>query len=119
MKAAINKIKKSFGGALMVRIDRSTSTPDSYRQQQYYAGTHLAYYPDFSKERSTAISKFENGIFKRYLEKPNGQRDLVSASTTREKQLLGIREDHRNREELFQRLNYLNGVHYSVQQSFL
>lgn len=103
----------------MVRVDRITSTPDAYRQQQYYAGTHLAYYPDLSKERSTAISKFENGIFKRYLEKPNGQRDLVSASTTREKQLLEMREEHRSREELLQRLNYSNGVHYSVQQSFL
>lgn len=103
----------------MVRVDRITSTPDAYRQHQYYAGTHLAYYPDLSKERSTVISKFENGIFKRYLEKPNGQRDLVSASTTREKQLLAKREEHSNREELLQRLNYLNGVHYSVQQSFL
>ena len=103
----------------MVRVDRNTSTPDAYRQHQYYAGTHLAYYPDLSKERSTAITKFENGIFKRYLEKPNGQRNLISASTTREKQLLAMREDHRTREELFQRLNYPNGVHYSVQHSFL
>ncbi|MER2030020.1 MAG: hypothetical protein ABS903_12710 [Solibacillus sp.] len=103
----------------MVRVDRITPTPDAYRQQQYYAGTHLAYYPDLSEERATAISKFENGIFKRYLEKPNGQRDLVSASITREKQLLEMREEHRSREELLQRLNYSNGVHYSVQQSFL
>ncbi|MEK5183516.1 hypothetical protein MKY51_00410 [Solibacillus sp. FSL R5-0691] len=103
----------------MVRVDPITSTPDAYRQQQYYAGTHLAYYPDLSKERATAISKFENGIFKRYLEKSNGQRDLVFASTTREKQFLEKREEHHNREELLQRLNYSNGVHYSVQQSFL
>ncbi|MGN7478896.1 hypothetical protein ACTHOQ_13685 [Solibacillus silvestris] len=103
----------------MLKVDRVTSTPDAYRQQQYYAGTHLAFYPNLLKERDVAISKFENGIFKRYLEKPNGQRDLISASTTREKQLLGLRQEHRNREELFQRLNYSGGVHYSVQQTIL
>lgn len=103
----------------MLKVDRTTTTPDAYRQQQYYAGTHLAYYPDLSKERATTITKFENGIFKRYLEKQNGQRELVSFSTTREKQLLELREEHRNREELLQRLNYASGVHYSVQPNFL
>lgn len=101
----------------MLKVDSITSTPDAYRQHQYYAGTHLAYYPNLSEERAMAISKFENGIFKRYLEKPNGQRDLISASTTREKQFLHLRQDHRNREELFQRLNYANGVHYSIQHA--
>ena len=101
----------------MLKVDAIVSTPDAYRQQQYYAGTHLAYYPDSTEQRAHAISKFENGIFKRYLEKPNGQRDLISMSTTREKQLLGLRQEHRNREELFQRLNYQNCVHYSVQHS--
>ena len=43
----------------------------------------------------------------------------VYYSENREKQLLEIREEHRNREELLQRLNYSNGVHYSVQHSFL
>ena len=103
----------------MLKVDRISSTPDAYRQQQYYAGTHLALYPKLSKERAVAISKFENGIFKRYLEKPNGQRDLISASTTREKQLLNLRQEHRNREELLQRLNYSSGVHYSVKQSVI
>lgn len=103
----------------MLKVDHITSTPDAYRQQQYYAGTHLALYPKPSKERAVAISKFENGIFKRYLEKSNGQRDLILASTTREKQLLNLRQEHRNREELFQRLNYSNGVHYSVHQSII
>lgn len=103
----------------MLKVDQITSTPDAYRQQQYYAGTHLALYPKLSEEHAVAISKFENGIFKRYLEKPNGQRDLISASTTREKQFLNLRQEHRNREELFQRLNYSSGVHYSAHQSII
>jgi peptidase E len=100
----------------MLKVDAIVSTPDAYRQQQYYAGTHLVHYP-ISKERAQIIPKFENGIFKRYLEKPNGQRDLISTSTTREKQFLSLRQEHHNREELFQRLNYQNGVHYSAQNS--
>lgn len=101
----------------MLRVDAIVTTPDAYRQQQYYAGTHLVHYPNYSEERAQAITKFENGIFKRYLEKPNGLRDLTMTSTTREKQFLELRNEHRNREELFQRLNYQNGVHYSVQHS--
>lgn len=38
----------------------------------------------------------------------------MSTSTTREKQFLSLREQHHNREELFQHLNYNNGVHYSA-----
>ncbi len=101
----------------MLKISATVSTPDAYRQQQYYAGTHLAHYPNYSEERAKSISKFENGIFKRYLEKANGQRDLTMTSTTREKQFLELRNEHRNREELLQQLNYQNGVHYSVQHS--
>ena len=101
----------------MIKVDAIVSTPDAYRQQQYYAGTHLAHYPNLSKERVTVVSKFENGIFERYLEKSNGQRDLILTSTTREKQFLELRQEHRNREELLQRLNYTNGVHYSAQHS--
>lgn len=100
-----------------LRIDAISSTPDAYRQQQYYAGTHLAHYPNPLKNRVQIIPTFENGIFKRYLEKPNGQRNLISSSTTREKQFLALRQEHRNREELFQRLNYKNGVHYSIQHN--
>ena len=102
----------------MLKISSTISTPDAYRQQQYYAGTHLAHYPiQSSKQRDESISKFENGIFKRYLEKPNGQRDLVLFSTTKERQFLDLRQQHRNREELLQRLNYQNGVHYSAQHA--
>ena len=101
----------------MLRVDSIVSTPDAYRQQQYYAGTHLAYYPNYSEERAKAVSKFENGIFKRYFFFLFFQRDLTMTSTTREKQFLALRDEHRNREELFQRLNYQNGVHFSVQHS--
>lgn len=100
----------------MMRVDAVTTTPDAYRQQQYYAGTHLVHYP-ISKERANVIPKFENGIFKRYLEQPNGQRDLISTSTTREMQFLELRHEHQSREELFQRLNYKNGVHYNTANS--
>ena len=98
----------------MIKVAATVSTPDAYRQQQFYAGTHLVLY---SKQRNEVISKFENGIFKRYLEKPNGQRDLILTSTTREKQFLALRQEHQQREELLQRLNYQNGVHYSAQHS--
>ncbi|MEK4626723.1 MAG: hypothetical protein ABS944_15450 [Solibacillus sp.] len=101
----------------MLKVDSIVSTPDAYRQHQYYAGTHLVHYPNLSQERTQIIPKFENGIFKRYLEKPNGQRDLISTSTTREKQFLSLRQEHHNREELLQRLSYNNGVHYSAQNS--
>ncbi|ATP38617.1 hypothetical protein CSE16_00320 [Solibacillus sp. R5-41] len=97
-----------------MKVDSTYARFDANRQQQYYAGTHLAYYPNVLKERAIVINKFENGIFKRYLEKANGQRDLISTSTTREKQFLALRQEHRNREELLQQLNYKNGVHYSV-----
>lgn len=102
----------------MLKVDATVSTPDAYRQQQYYAGTHLVHYSKQSlKQRDEGISKFENGIFKRYLEKPNGQRDLVLTSTTKERQFLALRQEHQHREELLQRLNYQNGVHYSAQHS--
>ena len=97
-----------------MKVDGIYACFDANRQQQYYAGTHLAYYPNVLKERAVVINEFENGIFKRYLEKANGQRDLISTSTTREKQFLALRQENHNREELFQQLNYKNGVHYSV-----
>ncbi|MEK4423578.1 hypothetical protein [Solibacillus sp. FSL K6-1523] len=97
-----------------MKVDGTYARFDANRQQQYYAGTHLAYYPNVSKERAVVINEFENGIFKRYLEKANGQRDLISTSTTREKQFLALRQENHNREELFQQLNYKNGVHYSM-----
>lgn len=97
-----------------MKVDSTYARFDANRQQQYYAGTHLAYYPNVLKERATVVHEVENGIFKRYLEKANGQRDLISTSTTREKQFLALRQENHHREELFQQLNYKNGVHYSV-----
>lgn len=97
-----------------MKVERTYARFDANRQQQYYAGTHLANYPNVLKERAVVIKEFENGIFKRYLEKANGQRDLISTSTTREKQFLALRQENHNREELLQQLNYKNGVHYSM-----
>lgn len=97
-----------------MKVDGTYTRFDANRQQQYYAGTHLAYYPNMLKERAVVINEFENGIFKRYLEKANGQRDLISTSTTREKQFLALRQENHNREELLQQLNYKNGVQYSM-----
>ena len=101
----------------MMRVDRVTSTPDAYRQSQFYAGTHLALYdPTLLKNRAKVITKVENGIFERYLEKENTQRTLLTASSTKEKLFLEKRLEHADREELVQQLNYKNGVHYSVHQ---
>ena len=98
-----------------MRVERVTITPSAVKQQQYYAGTHLALYPQPLQERPRVITKVENGIFKRYLEKESGLRDLLTTSSTKEKLFLEKRLAHSNREELMQRLNYSNGVHYATQ----
>ena len=98
-----------------MRVTAVTTTPDAYKQQQYYAGTHLAMYPNLlTEQRAIVVTEVENSIFKRYLEKANGQRDLLTTSSTREKMFLEKRIEHQIREELMQRLNYMNGVHYSA-----
>ena len=97
-----------------MRVDKITNTPDALRQQQYYAGTHLALYPKPLQERAKVVTEVENGIFKRYLEKENGLRDLMTTSSTKEKVFLDKRIAHQKREELMQQLNYMNGVHYSA-----
>lgn len=96
-----------------MRVEKITTTPSALKQQQYYAGTHLALYP-LPLQRPQVVTKVENGIFKRYLEKESGLRDLLSTSSTKEKQFLEKRQAHSNREELMQRLNYSNGVHYAT-----
>ncbi|MEK4227904.1 hypothetical protein [Solibacillus sp. FSL H8-0538] len=98
-----------------MRVLLATSTSESFRSNNYNARTHFAIYDPTSLEnRATVVTKFENGIYKRYLEKANGQRDLLIASSTREKMFLEKRIKHANREEMMQRLNYTNGVHYST-----
>ncbi|WP_332650580.1 hypothetical protein [Lysinibacillus sp. 54212] len=99
-----------------MKVDRVTTTPDAYKQQQYYAGTHLAYYynPTANRPRARVDTEVECGIFTRYLEKENGQRDMLTTSSTKEKMFLEKRIAHAEREELMQRLNYKNGVHYSA-----
>ncbi|MER1998750.1 MAG: hypothetical protein ABS882_03175 [Lysinibacillus sp.] len=99
-----------------MRVNNISTNKDAYRQTQFYAGEHLAYYydPTALKNRPKSIIKDANGIFTRYLEKVNGQRQVVSQSTTKEKIFLEKRQQHAHNEELFQRLNYKNGVHYSA-----
>lgn len=99
-----------------MRVTNITSNTDAYRQSQFYAGEHLTYYydPTALKNRSKTVIKDANGIFTRYIEKENGQRQLVSQATTKERQFLEKRKQHAQNEELFQQLNYINGVHYSA-----
>lgn len=99
-----------------MKVKAITTTPDAYRQTQYYAGEHLAYYydPTAPKNRARVVTNFEDGIFTRHLEKQNGQRDLLMTSSTKGAQYLEKSINHASREELMQRLNYTNGVHYSA-----
>lgn len=97
-----------------MRVEGVTTTPNALKQQQYYAGTHLALYPQPSQQKAEVVTKVEDGIFRRYLEKESGLRDLLTTSSTEEKQFLEKRQEHAKREEMLQRLNYSNGVHYAT-----
>lgn len=99
-----------------MRISSTIATPDAYRQTQYYAGEHLAYYynPTALENRPRVRTEVENGIFTRYLEKESGLRDMISTSSTKQAYFLDKRQKHADTEELFQRLQYQNGVHYSA-----
>jgi hypothetical protein len=97
-----------------MRIEGVTTMPNTLKQHQYYAGTHLALYPQPSQQRAEVVTKVENGIFRRYLEKESGLHDLLTTSSTKEKQFLERRQEHATREEMLQRLNYSNGVHYAT-----
>ena len=66
------------------------------------------------KNRSRIVKEDANGIFTRYIEKSNGQRQLLSQSTTKQHQYFEARTAQVEREELMNRLNYKNGVHYSA-----
>ena len=97
-----------------VRVSNITSSYDTMKQHMYYAGTHLVNYdPTHYKKRATVTTEIENGVIEKFLEKPNGQRDLMFFNTTDERMFLKKRIQHQNREELLQRLNYITGVHYS------
>ena len=99
-----------------MKISHISSTFDAYKQNRQDAGEHLAYYynPTDIKNRPQVITEVENGIFTRYLEKANGQRDMLTTSSTKEKMFLEKRLKHACQEELLQRLNYIHGVHYSI-----
>lgn len=98
-----------------MKVSKVTVTPDTYRQSQFYAGEHLAYYyPSAIENRARIRTKVEHGIFTRYLVKKNGLQDMISTSSTKQKFFLSLRKKHADREELLQRLNFKNGVHYSA-----
>lgn len=99
-----------------MRIIGTIATPNSNRQTQYYAGEHLAYYynPTAIENRPRVRTKVENGIFTRFLEKESGIRDMISTSSTKQAFFQEKRQKHADTEELFQRLQYQNGVHYSA-----
>ena len=97
-----------------MRVNRIVSSNDSLNPHIYYAGTHLVPYdPTHLRNRAKVKTVVENGIFEKFLEKSNGQLDLISTSSTKERKFLEKRIEHMTREELFQRLNYISGVHYS------
>lgn len=101
---------------MKMKVSHTMATPDSYRQSQFYSGEHLAYYynPTAIENRPQVRKKVENGIFTRYLEKENGLRDLISTSSTKQAYYIGKRQQHADTEELLQRLQYKNGIHYSA-----
>ncbi len=96
-----------------MRVASIDRTPDAYKQSQFYAGTHLSLYKQINN-RAQVVTEVKKGIFTRYLEKESGLRDLLTTSSTTERVFLKQRNAHRDREELLQRLNYINGVHYSM-----
>ena len=99
---------------ISMRISGIASSYDTLKRHMYYAGTHLVNYdPTHYKERATVKTEVENGVVEKFLEKPNGQLDLMFSNTTDERMFLKKRIQHQNREELLQRLNYITGVHYS------
>jgi hypothetical protein len=104
-----------------MRVERANANTDSYRQTQYYAGEHLAYYydPTAIKNRPRITTEDESGIFIRYIEKENGQRQRLWQSTTKQQQYFEARTKQAESEELLHRLNYKNGVHYSAVQKII
>ena len=99
-----------------MRVCHPSSMFDIYKQNCQSVRQHLVHRYDHTdiKNRPQVVTEVENGIFTRYLEKVNGQRDLLTTSSTKEKMFLEKRLKHATQEELLQRLNYINGVHCSI-----
>ena len=111
-----NGLLKNFScfEVMQMRVNRITSSNDALNPHIYYAGTHLVPYdPTHFRNRAKVKTVVENVVFEKFLEKPNGQLNLMSTSSTKERKFLEKRIEHANQEELFQRLNYISGVHYS------
>ena len=110
MKMAFNY----YDEVIVMRVNRVISANDSMKPHVYYAGTHLVHYdPTHYSNRAKGKNVVEKGVFEKYLEKFNGQRDLMFTSSTQERKFLEQSLEHSANEELLQRLNYISGVHYS------
>ena len=98
-----------------MKVSSMTNTPDAYRQSQLYAGTHLAY--DDVKTTQQPAKKTENAqSFQQRLYQAYSGSLVAKTPSMKEKEFLQLRNEHRNREEAFQRLTYQNGVHFTVEQ---
>ncbi len=102
-----------------MRVDRADINSNAYRQTQFHVGEHLAYYhkPVDHKSRPQTFAEEENGLFTRYLEKHNHQRDMLTTSSTKERMFREGEQEQADRGELIQRLDYMNGMHYSAVQN--
>lgn len=87
-------------------ISLASSFPD---HQRPYA-THLALYP-----KSRTVNEVKEGVFTSYVETENGQRQITHKLNSKDKIALKKADQFAMREELWQRLNYKNGIHYSSQ----
>lgn len=98
-----------------MRVEQITAMPNALRQQQFYAGTHLALYPKISQTSAKVTEENENNTFKHHLEQENARQSIYTdPPSKKEKQFLEKRQQHADREEMMQRLIYANGVHYAT-----
>lgn len=96
-----------------MNITAADSIASSFPEQQRPYATHLALYPKANETRT--VSEVKEGVFTSYAEKSNGQRLVTHKLNSKDKIALAKSQDFALREELWQRLNYKNGVHYSTQ----
>lgn len=101
----------------VMRITNNISTPDAYRRTQFYSGEHLAYYYNptatASEKHPNAQTSMENSVFSNYLVKKSGLHN-ISTPSMKQTYYIEKRELNASPEELFQRLLYKDGVHYSA-----
>ena len=94
-----------------MKLTTIQTIPRSFPEHQRPYATHLAYYPMPSRK----VSEVKEGVFTSYVEKENGQRLITHKLNSKDKIARTKSQDFALREELWQRLNYKNGVHYLAQ----